>query len=134
MKKHNENNKEQNKLIKPKDKISTKLLNIIKKRWLVSSANTILLIAIFVAVIILINSIVQSLELTPIDCTSNKQYTLTEESKNRIADIDKQVNIYMVGYKDEEAKYTLLDQFSKVNKNINVETIDLTQRTDIADK
>ena len=100
MKKQKEANKEQNKMIKPKEKLGTKFLNTIKKRWLVSSTNTILLIAIIIAIVILVNSIVQSWELTPIDCTSNKQYTITEESKNRVADIDTQVNVFMVGYSE----------------------------------
>ncbi len=126
--------KEQNKLIKQKEKLGSKILNSIKKRWLISSTNTILLIAIIIAIVILINTFIQSLELTPIDCTSNKQYTITEESKNRIIDINKQVNIYMVGYNEEDAKQTLIKQYSKINNNINVEMIDLTQRTDIADK
>ena len=134
MKKQKETNKEQNKLIKPKEKFGTKFLNTIKKRWLISSTNTILLITILIAIVVFVNSIVQSLELTPIDCTSNKQYTITEESKNRIADIDKQVNIYMIGYKEEDTQYTLAKQYNKENKKINVETIDLTERTDIADK
>lgn len=134
MKKQKETNKEQNKLIKPKEKIGAKFLETIKKRWLISSTNTILLIAILIAIAVLINSVVQSLELTPIDCTSNKQYTITDETKNRIKEIDKQVNIYMVGYKEEDTTYTLVKQYNKACKNINVEIIDLTERTDLAAK
>ena len=134
MKKQKETNKEQNKLIKPKEKMGTKFIETIKKRWLISSTNTILLIAILIAIVIFINSFVQSLELTPIDCTSNKQYTITDETKNRIKEIDKQVNIYMVGYREEDTTYTLVKQYNKACKNINVEIIDLTQRTDLAAK
>lgn len=129
-----QNKKEQNKLIKQKEKIGTRFLNIIKKRWLISSTNTILLIAILIAIIIFVNSLIQSWEITPIDCTSNKQYTITEETKNRIAKIEKTVNIYMVGYVDEDMAYKLVKQYNKTNSNINVETIDLTERTDILDK
>ena len=71
-----------------KEKFGTKFINTIKKRWLISGTNTILLIAILIAIVILINSVVQSLDLTPIDCTSNKEYTLTKESKERIKNID----------------------------------------------
>lgn len=133
MKKQNEKNNNQHQLIKMKEKLGTSFINNIKKRWLISSTNTILLIAILIAIIVLINSWVQSLELTPIDCTSNKQYTITEETKNRIAQIEKTVNIYMVGYADEDMTYKLVKQYNKTNDKINVETIDLTERTDIAD-
>ena len=70
-----------------KEKFGTKFVNTIKKKWLISGTNTLLLIAILVAIVILINSAVQSLDLTPIDCTSNKEYTLTNESKDRVKNI-----------------------------------------------
>ena len=40
------NKSNENKLIKSKEKLSTKFLNTLKKRWLISGTNTILLIAI----------------------------------------------------------------------------------------
>ena len=83
-----------------KEKFGTKFVNTIKKKWLISGTNTLLLIAILVAIVILINSAVQSLDLTPIDCTSNKEYTLTNESKDRVKNINSDVNIYFVGYED----------------------------------
>lgn len=117
-----------------KETFGTKFINTIKKRWLISGTNTILLIAILIAIVILINSIVQSLNLTAIDCTSNKEYTLTNESKERVSNIQEQVNIYFVGYEDSEAHVNLAKQYNKVNNKINVEVIDANSRTDIASK
>ncbi len=117
-----------------KEKFGTKFINTIKKRWLISGTNTILLIAILIAIVILINSVVQSLDLTPIDCTSNKEYTLTKESKERIENIDADVNIYFVGYDDSATQVSLAKQYSKANKKINVEVIDVNERQDIASK
>ena len=117
-----------------KEKLGARFVNTIKKRWLISGTNTVLLIAILVAITILINSFVQSLELTPIDFTSNKQYTLTDENKDRIKDIENQINIYFVGFTEEDAEYTLAKQYNKVNPNINVEIINTDERIDIAEK
>ena len=117
-----------------KEKFGTKFINTIKKRWLISGTNTILLIAILVAIVILINSAVQSLDLTPIDCTSNKEYTLTKESKERIENIDTDINIYFVGYDDTDAQVSLAKQYNKTNKKINIEVIDVNERQDIASK
>lgn len=117
-----------------KEKFGTKFINTIKKRWLISGTNTVLLIAILVAIVILINSIVQSLDLTPIDCTSNKEYTLTEESKERIKNIGTVINLYFVGYDDSSTQVNLAKQYNKANSNINVEVIDANERTDIASK
>lgn len=129
-----ENKKENNSKNSNKEKLSVKFINTIKKRWLISRTSTLLLIAILIAVVILINSIVQSLELTPIDCTSNKQYTLTEESKQKVADIENNINLYFVGYAEDSSAITLAKQYNKSNKNINVEVIDVNERTDIAAK
>lgn len=117
-----------------KEKFGTKFINTIKKRWLISGTNTVLLIAILVAIVILINSIVQSLDLTPIDCTTNKEYTLTEESKERIKNIGTVINLYFVGYDDSSTQVNLAKQYNKANSNINVEVIDANERTDIASK
>ena len=117
-----------------KEKFGTKFINTIKKRWLISGTNTILLIAILVAIVILINSAVQSLDLTPIDCTSNKEYTLTNESKDRVKNIENDINIYFVGYEESATQVSLARQYNKANKKINVEIIDANERTDIASK
>lgn len=117
-----------------KESFGTRFINTIKKRWLISGTNTILLIAILIAIVILINTFVQSLEITPIDCTSNKQYTLTEESKEKISKIETDINIYFVGYEDSEKQVTLAKQYNKENEHIKVETIDANERTDIASK
>lgn len=117
-----------------KEKFGTRFINTIKKRWLISGTNTLLLIAILVAIVILINSAVQSLDLTPIDCTSNKEYTLTSESKDRVKNIESDVNIYFVGYEESATQVSLAKQYNKVNNKLNVEVIDVNERTDIASK
>lgn len=116
------------------EKVGTKFINTIKKRWLISGTNTLLLIAILIAIVILINSAVKSLELTPIDCTSNKEYTLTEQSKERISNIENDVNIYFVGFEEEDSSVILAKQYNKANKKINIEIIDANERSDIATK
>lgn len=116
------------------ESVGFRFVDTIKKRWLINGTSTILLIAILVTAVILINLIVESLELTPIDCTSNKEYTLTAESKERVENIQDIVEIYCVGFSSEDGTMALLNQFNKANKNINVETVDITERIDLADE
>ena len=134
MKEKEEKKPEKNKLAVNKEKLGTRFINTIKKRWLISGTNTLLLIAILIAIVILINSAVQSLELTPIDCTSNKEYTLTNESKERVANIQSDVNVYFVGYDDSSTQVSLARQYNKANDKIKIEVIDTNERTDIASK
>ena len=117
-----------------KEKLGTRFINTIKKRWLISGTNTLLLIAILIAIVILINTGVQSLDLTAIDCTANKEYTLTNESKERVKNIGSDVNIYFVGYDASSTQVSLAKQYNKANSKLNVEVIDTNERTDIASK
>lgn len=128
------NKNEKKSKIEKKEKFWIKFINIIKKKWLINGTNTILLVAIMITAVILLNVFVNSLDLTPIDCTSNKEYTLTAESKERIANIKDNVNIYFIGYDEDDTIVSLAKQYHKVNNNLNVEVIDLNQRTDIASK
>lgn len=134
MREKEEKKPEKNKLAVNKEKLGTRFINTIKKRWLISGTNTLLLIAILIAIVILINSAVQSLKLTPIDCTSNKEYTLTKESKERVANIQSDVNVYFVGYEDSSTQVSLARQYNKANDKIKIEVIDTNERTDIASK
>ena len=76
-----------------KDKKVNKLIEIIKKKWLIKGTMTCLLVAIIIAIFIAINLGMQKLELTPIDFTQEKLYTLTEESKEKVKNIEKDVII-----------------------------------------
>lgn len=117
-----------------KDKKSNKFLEIIKKKWLINGTMTFLLIAIIIAVFIAINIIMQKLELTPLDFTQEKLYTLTDESKERVKDIDQDVNIYFIGYTDENSTLDLAKQYKKANEKIVAESVDINNRPDLANK
>ena len=119
------------KKVNDKEKFSKRFINNIKKRWLISGTNTILLIAILIALFILINQLIEKLDLTAIDCTKDKTYTLTSESKDRVKGIDKDVQIYIIGYSDNSA-YDLIKQYKNVNSRINVESKDITTDLEFA--
>lgn len=117
-----------------KDKKPNKFIEIIKKKWLVDGTKTAVLILIIVAAFIGINLGMQKLELTPIDFSQEKLYTLTDESKERVKEIDKDVNIYFVGYSDDDSTLDLAKQYKKSNEKIIAEAVDATSRPDLAEK
>ena len=117
-----------------KDKKPNKLIEIIKKKWLINGTKTFLLVAIIIAIFIAINIFMQKLELTPIDFTQEKLYTLTDESKEKVKNIDKDVNIYFIGYTDEDSVVDLAKQYKKSNEKIVAEAIDINNRPDLANK
>lgn len=117
-----------------KDKKVNKLIEIIKKKWLIKGTMTCLLVAIIIAIFIAINLVMQKLELTPIDFTQEKLYTLTDESKEKVKNIEKDVNIYFVGYTDEDSNLDLAKQYKKANEKIVAEAVDANNRPDLSDK
>ena len=126
--------KEQKKQAK-KEKAPNKFIQTIKKKWLIDGTKTTILVLLIIAVFIAINLGMQALDLTPLDFTQEQLYTLTDESKERVKDIDKDVNIYFIGYSDEDSTVDLAKQYGKANERINVEAIeDVSTRPDLSQK
>ncbi len=126
--------KEQKKKAK-KEKEPNKFIQTIKKKWLVDGTKTTILVLLIIAVFIAINLGMQALDLTPLDFTQEQLYTLTDESKEKVKDIDKDVNIYFIGYSDEDSTVDLAKQYGKANEKINVEAIeDVSTRPDLSQK
>ena len=73
-----------------------KIFESIKLKWLRETSLTILLIAIIVAVFIGINIGLSKLNITDVDLTEEKLYSLTDTSKEQIAKIPE--NEWLIGY------------------------------------
>ena len=76
----------------------------------------------------------QKLNLTPIDLTEDKLFTLTEESKEQVKNINKDINIYFVGYSDDNSTLDLAKQYTKANDKIKVEAVTSENRPDLVQK
>ena len=117
-----------------KEKKPNRFIQSIKKKWLINGTRTLILILIILAVFVGINILMQKLELTPIDLSQEKLYTLTEESKEKVKDIEKDINIYFVGYQDGDSTLELAKQYNKANEKIKVEAVTVESRPDLAEK
>lgn len=112
-----------------------KFIEIIKKKWLKDTTKTIVLIILLLVAFVGINVLIQKLDLQDIDVTQNKRYTISEESKTQIKNIDKEVKIYLIGYEENISLDDLLKQYTKQNKNITHEIIkDIQDRPDLKSK
>lgn len=111
-----------------------KLIEKIKKSVLVKRTTTILFVIVLVALFISLTLWINKLNLNPIDFTKEKLYTLTDTSKERIANITEEVNIYFVGYSEQDSIMDLAKQYHSANNNINVEIVTSTSRPDIVQK
>ena len=117
-----------------KEKKSNKFIETIKKKWLINGTKTFLLVLIIIAIFIAVTTVMHNLELTPLDFSQEKLYTLTDESKEKVKNIDKDVNIYFIGSTDEDSNLTLAKQYKNVNEKIIAEAVDINNRPDLAQK
>lgn len=110
------------------------IIEKIKKSWLIKRTTTILFMAALVALFIVLTLLVNSMDWNPIDFTADKLYTLTDTSKEQLAKVEKDVNIYFVGYSDGDAVIDLAKKYHNENNKINIETVTSTQRPDLVKK
>ena len=111
-----------------------KCLERLKSKWLKNMMLTILLVAIVILAFVAINIGMQKLDISDIDVTKEKIYTVSDTSKMEIEKIEKKVNIYFFGYSEEDSIVTFAKQYNKINSNIEVEVVDLNKRPDLVEK
>lgn len=126
--------KKAKKALKEKSEKPNKFIETIKKKWLINGTKTFLLVVIILAFFIGVSVLMQKLDLTPIDLTEDKLFTLTSESKEKVKDIDKDINIYFVGYSDDDSTLDLAKQYTKANEKIKVEAVTQDSRPDLVQK
>ena len=97
-----------------------KFIEFIKKKWLIDTTKTFLLIALLIIAFIAIHIGMNRLNLSPIDVTESKLYSLTEESKNKMKDVSYNVTIYFFGVDEDAAIVNFAKQYTKVNDKISV--------------
>lgn len=113
-----------------------KIFESLKLKWLKETSLTILLIGIIALAFVLINLWLESLDLTDIDLTEEKLYSLTETSKEQLAKIpaEDKIEIYLFGFIENSSVADLAKQYAKVNKNISIEITTIADRIDLASK
>lgn len=86
------------------------------------------MIAIALAIVILLNLVVQALpaSITKIDCSFNQMYTLTKTTEELVRGLDEEIVIYVVcqtGSEDEDVM-EMLKKYQALSSRIRVETVD----------
>lgn len=111
-----------------------KFFEIIKKKWIADTTRVVLLVALLVVVYIAINILAEKLNLPTLDFTEEKLYSVSEESKEKVKDIDQEVTLYFFGADENTTIIDFAKQYNAINPNIKVEVVDSTQRPDLLKK
>lgn len=116
-------------------KFFSKLFQILKTKWLVKASTTVLLVLIVFGIYWGGTELLEKVNIPNIDCTKDKIYSLSEETKNRIKDIDKEIKITLINYESSDSMQDIMDQYKSINKKIEIEEIDdISTRIDLQQK
>lgn len=112
-----------------------KIVEILKKKWLRDTSKTVLLVTILVVLYMGINLLAKNANLQDIDVTQNKLFTLTEASKQKIKNLEKEVKVYLVGVVEDSSLGDLVKQYHNENEKIAYEFVqDISNRADLGAK
>ena len=105
-----------------------KLIGTISKKHIKNGSYTMVMSVIFIAVVIVINMIVSTIpsKYSEIDISSQKLYSIGDETKEMLKDLEKDVTIYQIaqsGSEDENIA-NLLKKYEDESKHIKVEQKD----------
>lgn len=105
------------------------------KKVLSKTSYTMIVLAIIIAAYIAINLLVEKLNITDIDLTSDKIYSLSETSKQIVKNIDQEVEILLINMDDIQSVIDFSNRYSKENDKIKVTLItDVTQYPELTKK
>ena len=130
----NKDKKEKKIKEKNKDKKENKLLLEIKNTWLKEKTLTILMIISVLSAYMAVNLVTKALDITDLDLTKQKLYSISEETKKQMDTVEKEVNMYMFGYQEDTSVVDIAKQYAKYKENIKMELVSIESRPDLVEK
>ena len=127
IKQPNSENKDSKQLVKTKERKPHNKLKSIGNIFVV-----LILAAIIIAAYILINWGVEQLDIQDVDFTADKLYSITQPTKDKLTNLDKEVKITLINMSIYTSVIDLANQYANLNENIKVEQVDdLSIRPDL---
>ena len=119
-------------VIKVKEKKSS---NEMLKKAISRTSYLIIMLIIIIAAYIGINVLMEKLNITDIDLTADKIYSLSDTSKQIARSIDQEVKIILVNMEDIQSVIDFSNRYSKENDKITVEEVnDISKYPELAKK
>lgn len=117
------------------DKKLKKFLEIIKNKWLIKGTTTVLLVLIVIGCYIALNVLVNKVNIEDLDFTKDKLYSLSDETKTKLKDLDETVTIKLINMQEYTALTDYIEKYKIVNEKIEIEKVnDLSTRIDLKTK
>ena len=101
-----------------------KLLEIIKNKWLIKGTTTLLLVLIVIGVYVALNFLVEKVNVDDLDFTENKLYTLSDESKTKLKELDDNVTITLINMQNYSTITDYIEKYKNVSDKIKIEKVE----------
>lgn len=112
-----------------------KFLEIIKNKWLIKWTTTIALIIIVIAAYILLNWGIGKINVEDIDFTEKKLYSLSDETKKKIENLNQEITIQLINMKNYNYVKEYAEKYSRTTNKIKIDEVeDLSSRVDLMTK
>lgn len=112
-----------------------RFLEIVKNKWLIKGTTTLLLVAIVIACYIGLTVLVKKVKVEDIDLTEKKLYSLSEETKSKISNLDKEITIQLINMNNYNYVKEYANKYTIASNKIKIDEIeDLSSRVDLMTK
>lgn len=119
-----------------------KFFKKITNKWLLKGTTTLLLVAIVIACYIGLNWGIEQLKIENFDFSANKKYSLSDETKGRLSNLESEITIQLINMNGYQSDYVSGDnvidyakKYEKASDKIKIEEInDLSSRVDLQTK
>ena len=109
--------------------------SIIKNKFLLGGITTALLIIVIIGIYMLINIVLNNVTLPEIDITENRVYSLSDETKTKLKNLENEVTITLINYEDSDTVSKFAEKYIILNNKINIKKInDLASRKDLMEE
>ena len=96
-----------------------KFLEIIKNKWLIKGTTTIALVLIVIACYILLNWAVEKINIEDLDFTEKKLYSLSDETKDKLKNLDKDITIELINLSEYDYLKEYANKYTQVKNRRN---------------
>ena len=112
-----------------------KFLEKLTNKWLLKGTTTLILVALVIASYIGVNWLVTQIKIEDFDFTTKKLYSLSDETKDKLKSLDKEVTIQLINMSLYPYVIEYADKYEKISDKIIIEKIDnLSSRVDLQTK
>ena len=77
-----------------------KFFKLITNKWLLKGTTTVILVALVIACYAGLNWAVKQVEIADLDFTTKKLYSLSAETKERLKELEDEINIEIINFSD----------------------------------